>query len=227
MKKKVATLLGLLIATSVFADDAKLQDQLEKMGATNIKISDSPLPNFRSVVSDQGVLQISEDGRFVIEGSVLELKDGTVSDITNRPLMAELESMKKEMIIFPAKNQKHTVTVFTDISCGYCKLLHSQMKEYNDLGITIRYLAFPRAGLRSQTARQMEAIWQAEDRNHSLHQAESGHLPAKQLTPKLIKKQYDLGIKFGIRGTPNIITSEGEVIGGYVEPKQLLQMLEK
>lgn len=225
MQKKLATLiLGTLFSTSLMAE-VNLQKQLEAVGATNVMLSDSALPGFKTAVSDQGVVQISQDGRFVIYGNIFELKNGKAIDITNQALLSQLESLKDEMIVYPAKNQKHVVTVFMDITCHYCHLLHGKMKEYNDLGITIRYLAFPRGGMNTQTAKQMEAIWTAKDNVFALDEAEKGNLPKEQKTPNIVKKHYELGIKFGVNGTPNIITEEGQVIPGFVEPKELLSML--
>ena len=43
------------------------------------------------------------------------------------------------MIVYKAAQEKHVITVFTDITCGYCHKLHEQMKDYNALGITVRY----------------------------------------------------------------------------------------
>ncbi len=226
MNKNIIAVLGLFLATIVFADNTKLLKQLEKMGATNIKIIDSPIPNFKSAISDQGILQISEDGRFILKGTLLEFKNGKVNNITNKPLMSELESLKDEMIIYPAKNPKYTVTVFTDIGCYYCQKLHSKIKEYNDLGITIRYLgAALFSGINSDKAKQMEAIWQSNNKNYVFNEAKLGNYPKKYLTPKITKKHYNLARRFGLRGTPGIISSEGEVIGGYLEPKQLLNYL--
>ncbi len=220
------TLLGLsLFSTVVWANDAALKAKLEQLGATNVAIVNSDLPGFKVATSDQGIVHISENGRYVIQGSVLELKDGKVVDITNKVLLAELNALSDEMIIYPAKNEKHVVTVFMDITCHYCHLLHTKVKEYNDLGITLRYLAFPRNGLNGQTARQMEAIWTAEDRAFALNEAENGNPPKTLKEPNIVKKHYQLGQKFGISGTPNLITGEGEVIAGYVEPKALLEML--
>lgn len=225
MQKKLATLiLGTLFSTSLMAE-VNLQKQLEAVGATNVMLSDSALPGFKTAVSDQGVVQISQDGRFVIYGNIFELKNGKAIDITNQALLSQLESLKDEMIVYPAKNQKHVVTVFMDITCHYCHLLHGKMKEYNDLGITVRYLAFPRGGMNTQTAKQMEAIWTAKDNVFALDEAEKGNLPKEQKTPNIVKKHYELGIKFGVNGTPNIITEEGQVIPGFVEPKELLSML--
>lgn len=226
MKKQLAALVSfVLLSGSVYANDAKLKQQLEKMGASNVSISPSALPNFKTAVTDQGVLQISDDGRFVIQGQVFELKNGKAIDITNNALLSELNALQKEMIVYPAKNEKHIVTVFMDITCHYCHILHSKMKEYNDLGITIRYLAFPRGGMNTQVAKQMEAIWTAKDPVFALNEAEKGNLPKEQKTPSIVKKHYELGLKFGVNGTPNMVTKEGELIRGYVEPKELLGML--
>lgn len=227
MKKSIlTTVIGLaLISSTAMADDGALKAQLEKMGATNVAISDSPLKGFRTVVADQGVLQMSEDGKYMMQGKLMEIKNGQPIDITNKPLMSELNSLKEGMIVYPAKNQKQIVTVFTDITCPYCHKLFEGIKEYNDLGITIRLAAFPRAGLSSKAAQQMEAIWTAKDKMKVLSDAENGTLPTQLKTADVVKKHYALGNKFGISGTPAIITENGEVIGGYVEPKALAQML--
>lgn len=227
MKKNVISLGLMLLAASVSASDANLKAQLEKMGATGVEISDSPLQGFKLATSNEGVVYISQDGRYVIQGKVFELKNGKAVDITNQGLLAELNAYRNEMIVYPAKNEKHVVTVFMDITCHYCHLLHSKIKEYNDLGITIRYLAFPRGGMNTQTARQMEAIWTSTDKVKALNDAENGKLPTQLKTPDIVKKHYQLGIKFGVTGTPNMVTSEGELIGGYVEPKELANMLEE
>lgn len=227
MKKTTIAVLGLSLSVAAVANDSALKKQLENIGATNVRISDSAIPNFRTATTDQGILQISKDGRFAIQGKVYEFKNGKTIDITNQALLTELNALEKEMIVFPAKNEKHKVTVFMDITCHYCHLLFSRLKEYNDLGITIRFLAFPRGGMSTKTAEQMEAIWQAKDPVFALTEAENGNPPKSLKKPNIVKKHYDLGIKFGVTGTPNIITETGELIGGYVEPNALLEMLEE
>ncbi|AWW34808.1 bifunctional protein-disulfide isomerase/oxidoreductase DsbC [Mannheimia varigena] len=225
MKKNVITLGLMFVSTIVAASDVKLKNQLENMGATDVTISDSPLSGFKMATSNEGIVYISQDGQYVIQGKIFELKNGKAIDITNQGLMAELNSYANEMILYPAKNEKHVVTVFMDITCHYCHLLHQKIKEYNDLGITIRYLAFPRGGMNTQTAKQMEAIWTAQDKIKALNDAENGKLPTQLKMPEIVKKHYQLGVKFGVTGTPNIVTSEGELIGGYVEPKELAKIL--
>ena len=209
------------------ADDASLKSSLEKMGATNVRLSESPLPGFRLATSNEGIVHISENGQYVVQGNfnVLELKNGKATDITHKTQMASLNALSNEMIIYPAKQEKHVVTVFMDITCHYCHILFENVKAYNEEGITLRFLAFPRAGVNTQTAKQMEAIWQAKDRMKALEDAEAGNLPKELKTPNLVKKHYELGIQFGVTGTPYMVTDKGEVIGGYVPAKELAKML--
>ncbi len=114
-----------------------------------------------------------------------------------------------------------------DITCHYCHKLHEQIKEYNELGITMRYLAFPRGGMNSKTAQQMEAIFTAKDSAFAMNEAAKGNLPQELKIPNVVKKHYELGNQFGVSGTPSMITSSGEVIGGYLPPKELLEALEE
>ena len=228
MKKTQWAMLSFaFVINQAMADDANLKNTLEKMGATNVKIMDSAIPDFRMATSNEGVVYISKDGRYVLNGQiqVLELKDGKATDVTHKAQMSELNALSNEMIVYPAKNEKHVVTVFMDITCHYCHLLHQRIKQYNEQGITIRYLAFPRGGMNTQTAKQMEAIWTSEDKLKALNDAEEGKLPSALKTPNIVKKHYELGIKFGVTGTPYMVTDKGEVIGGYVEPKELAKML--
>lgn len=226
-KTKIALLALSLFAGSAMADDASLKSSLEKIGATNVRLSESPLPGFRLATSNEGVVHISENGQYVVQGNfnVLELKNGKATDITHKTQMASLNALSNEMIIYPAKQEKHVVTVFMDITCHYCHILFENVKAYNEEGITLRFLAFPRAGVNTQTAKQMEAIWQAKDRMKALEDAEAGNLPKELKTPNLVKKHYELGIQFGVTGTPYMVTDKGEVIGGYVPAKELAKML--
>ena len=173
--KKILTALSLItLAFQASATDVALKSKLEKLGAKDIEIQTSPIKGLKTVVSDQGIFYASEDGDYLVQGKIYKLTDKGISNVSNKLLMEKVNALKDEMIVYPAKNEKHVVTVFMDITCHYCHLLHQQLKEYNDLGITVRYLAFPRGGLDNQTARQMEAIWTAKDPMFALNEAEKG-----------------------------------------------------
>ncbi|TCK70477.1 thiol:disulfide interchange protein DsbC [Lonepinella koalarum] len=215
------------LAFHAIADDKAIIAKLTKMGLQQVEVNDSPIQGLKTVNTEEGILYASDDAKYILHGKLYELTDKGPVDVSAKSLMARLESYKNDMIIYPAKHEKHVVTVFMDISCYYCHKLHEQMKEYNAQGITVRYLAFPRRGVASndQTAQQMEAIFTAQDPMQALNDAEQGNLPKQLKTPNVVVKHYKLGIAFGVQGTPAIVTENGEVIGGYLEPKALLAEL--
>ena len=132
-----------------------------------------------------------------------------------------------ERIVFAAANPKHTITVFTDIECGYCRKMHQDIPELNRQGITVEYLAFPRMGLGSQDYTDMISVWCAADRRQALTSAKQG----KPVTPKNctnpVAMQYTLGQQVGVSGTPAVFAADGTQLGGYVPPAQLVQALER
>lgn len=227
MKKIITALSFAALSVYAVASDAQIEAQLKKLGVSQMEIKASPIKGVKTVVSDEGIFYASEDGKYVLQGQLYELTDKGAVDLTGKFLLDKLNSYKNEMIVYPAKNEKYVVTIFMDITCHYCHLLHEQISQYNDLGITIRYLAFPRGGINNNTAKQMEAIWQAKDPVQALNEAEKGNLPKTLKNADIVKKHYELGVQFGVRGTPSIVTPKGELIGGYLPPKELLRALQE
>ena len=224
--KKLLTALLITASATAMASDAEIKSKLQALGAKNIEVKDSLVKGLKTAVTDQGILYVSENGQYVLQGKMYELTNKGPVDVAGKLLADKVNALKNEMIIYPAKNEKYVVTVFMDITCHYCHILHQQVKEYNDLGITVRYLAFPRGGM-NETARQMEAIWTAKDPVFALNEAEKGNLPKELKTPNIVKRHYDLGVQLGVQGTPSIVTSTGELIGGYLKPKDLLAALKE
>lgn len=227
MKRFLTTLIGLTLSAQLLASTQAISERLNNMGVKNIELKDSPVNGLKTAITEQGIFYITDDAKYVLDGKLYELSENGLTDVAGKLLLEKLNQLNKEMIVYPAKNEKHVVTVFMDISCHYCKVLHEKIKEYNELGITVRYLAFPRAGVNSKVARQMEVIFAAKDPQFALNEAEKGNLPKELKIPEIVKKHYQLGLQFGVNGTPSIITSTGELIGGYLEPKALLAELNR
>ncbi len=150
-----------------------------------------------------------------------------IVNVTNQLLMKNLNALEKEMIVYKAPKEQHVITVFTDITCGYCHKLHEQMSDYNALGITVRYLAFPRQGLQSQAEQDMKAIWCAKDRNKALDDAMNGKGVQPASCGVDIAKHYTLGVQMGVNGTPAMVLSNGMVLPGYQGPKELKAFLDE
>lgn len=227
--KKGLFLLSLLAAsvTGVAqADDAGIQQALKGLGIEKAEIKPSPVAGLQTVFTDNGVLYVTSDGTHVLQGPMYDISGKMPVNVTNQMLNQRLEKLAPEMIVYKAPQEKYSITVFTDITCGYCHKLHSQMKEYNDLGITVRYLAFPRQGLSSQAEKDMQSIWCVADRRKAMDTAMKGDGVSPASCNVDIRKHYDLGVQFGIQGTPALVLSNGMVIPGYQGPSEMLAMLD-
>lgn len=199
------------------------------------KVGSAPMPGFREALAQGQVVYVSDDGRFLF----LPGSGGALFDTHAKRNLSEdtLAGMRKDLvktipvserIVFAPPNPKHTVTVFTDVECGYCRKLHSEIAEYNRQGIAVEYLAFPRAGIGSEDYKKMVSVWCSADRRKALTDAKSDHgaIQPKQCK-NTIEQQYDVGQRAGLTGTPMILTADGVQLGGYVPPAQLRQTLDK
>ncbi|EJL6333837.1 bifunctional protein-disulfide isomerase/oxidoreductase DsbC [Vibrio cholerae] len=215
---------------------AELEQRFAKLGLQVEEIKPSDINGLLEVQTSGGVLFSSPDGEHFIAGTLYALdgNGGYVDVLAKRqaPLNAKkIAALQDSMIEFKAPNEKYAITVFTDITCGYCVRLHSQIKEYNDLGITVRYLAYPRQGPQGQVADQMAAIWCSNDPKAAMHDTKVNR---KTITAdkdiaqcqKTIAQHYMLGHELGISGTPAIFLPNGEMVGGYLPAPQLLQRLQ-
>ena len=137
------------------------------------------------------------------------------------------EAPVAERIVFPAKDKKYTVTVFTDIDCGYCRKLHEHVAEYNERGIEIEYLWYPRAGIGSDSYRKAVAVWCDKDQQGAMTQAKAGVDPGNRSCTNPIEAQYNLGRKAGVNSTPSLLFENGMLVPGYLTPDQLIQRLQQ
>ena len=217
-------------ATSSGEDTAALKQKLSDTLSVNvISIKPSPVAELYEAFTDRGVLYITKDGSKLLHGNLYDLDKG-MKNLTEAamagPRVDMMKPLEDHMLVYKAKNEKHVVTIFTDVSCGYCRKLHNEMDGYNDLGITVRYLAFPRAGVPSANADEMESVWCAKDPLKAMGDAKNGRAVQKASCDAKIKEQYELGQAFGINGTPAIILDDGTLIPGYQPPEALLRTLE-
>lgn len=227
-------LLGVLSVAALAADksDAAARAAIQSLvpGATIDSIADAAVPGFFEVVLGGQIVYISKDGRYLIQGSIYDIP--AKADLTEKAragirLAALKDVGDDKRIVFSPKDPKHTISVFTDIDCGYCRRLHQQVADYNRLGIAVEYLFFPRAGLGSESFDKAVNVWCADDRKAALTAAKAGEAVEAKTCDNPIEEEFALGQKIGISGTPAIIAEDGSQLGGYVPPEQLLQRLDQ
>ncbi|WP_428945228.1 bifunctional protein-disulfide isomerase/oxidoreductase DsbC [Pantoea sp. FN060301] len=228
MKKRylLLTLLMSAIGGLAHADDAAIQQSLKKLGLQQTEIHPSSLPGMKTVLTESGVLYVTDDGKQFIQGPLYGVSGGQPVNVTNQMLGKKVEALADEMIVYKAPKEQHVITVFTDITCGYCRKLHNEMADYNALGITVRYLAFPREGMNGQVAKEMKSIWCTADRRKAFNEAMKGEAVSPVDCNIDIGQQYKLGILYGIQGTPAMLLDNGMMIPGYQGPKELKQLLD-
>jgi thiol:disulfide interchange protein DsbC len=193
-------------------------------------IADAAMPGFFEVDVQGQLVYVSADGRFLLQGSIYDIaakKDLTEASRAVKRVAALKDVDDKMRIEFAAAKPKHRVTVFTDIDCGYCRRMHQQMGEYNDLGISVDYLFFPRAGVGSESFDKAVSVWCAADRPKALTEAKAGVELDKKECANPIEEEFALGQRIGISGTPAVFADDGSQLGGYLAPQQLLQRLDQ
>ena len=209
------TLLAAAFSGLANADDAAIKQSLAKLGVQSTDIQPAPVAGMKTVLTN------------IIQGPMYDVSGAQPVNVTNALLMTHLKALEKEMIVYKAPQEKHVITVFTDITCGYCHKLHEEMKDYNALGITVRYLAFPRQGVQSQAEQDMKSIWCAKDRNKAFDDAMNGKGVQAATCDIDIANHYALGVQFGVTGTPAIVLSDGFMVPGYQGPKEMKAFLDE
>jgi thiol:disulfide interchange protein DsbC len=228
-----AAISGLALLGGMAQADTKAVGDALKQALPTIKpdaINPSPIKGIYEVVVGARLFYVSEDGRYLIQGSMVDLKSR--EDLTEKKLSeARLGALQKlgteQMIVFKPKILKHVAYVFTDIDCGYCRKLHSEIDQYLREGIEIRYLFFPRAGKDSDSYHKAVTVWCAKDRNAALTKAKNGENLARKQCDNPIDEHMALATAMGTNGTPMIVTEKGAILPGYVPAAQLTKVMDE
>ena len=221
------TMLAASLSGAAHADSAAIKQSLAKLGVQSTDIQPSPVSGMSTVLTDSGVLYVTDDGKHIIQGPMYDVSGAQPVNVTNQLLLGKLNALSNEMIVYKAPKEQHVITVFTDITCGYCHKLHEQMSDYNALGITVRYLAFPRQGLDSDAEKEMKAIWCAKDKNKAFDDVMAGKSVAPASCDVDIADHYALGVQLGVSGTPAVVLSNGTLVPGYQPPKDMKEFLDE
>lgn len=215
------------IAADAASDIAELKEKYSQAD----EVRPTPVPGLYELRFGYRIAYVDATGQFAFMGS------GDLQDVSNGRNLTESrrEEVRRELVEsldewdtldFLPDDIRHELLVFTDVDCGYCRRLHQQMAEYHELGIGIRYVAFPRSGPDTDTWSTMHSIWCAKDRPAALTRAKAGGFVRKQsCDSSSVERHYDLGRDIGLTGTPALVTPDGRMIPGYVPPARLVDIL--
>jgi thiol:disulfide interchange protein DsbC len=234
---RVLTVMALLAAlpfsaataadTGLAAAKVKLAQRMPNVPLGSLRAS-SAIPGWYELEHGTDLLYVSPDARHMFLGDLVDLE--TQTNLTEawrgRIARQQLDAVgEANMIVMGPKDAKRTITVFTDVDCPYCVKLHQEVPELVENGVKVRYLMFPRTGLRSETYRRSVAVWCAADRVEAVGIAKAGGKLDMKTCPNPVAQHYRLGLKLGVKGTPTIFTDDGRRVGGYVPSEKLLAIL--
>jgi thiol:disulfide interchange protein DsbC len=225
-------------ATAPFAVSAQIAQPVDPRvevasripGTKPDELRATPIPGIYELARDGDIAYVSSDGKYAIAGDLYDM--GSNDNLTEKTRRAERVKVlagvpESQMVVFAPKDPKYTVTVFTDVDCTYCRKLHSQIADYNRLGIKVRYMFYPRSGPDTESWEKAEEVWCSSDRADALTRAKRGEaIPGpRHCAGSPVARQYAIGQEVGVRGTPAIVLDSGEMLPGYLPPAMLAQHL--
>ncbi len=234
--KRIALLISLVLAAPAFAADEKLEAVRAKMAAMFDQIEPQhvdygPIDGWYKVQKGSILAYVSEDGRYLMQGDMIDL-DRSINlseiarDEARRDMLANLAD--DQVIAFTPEDVTHSVTIFTDVDCTFCRRLHAQIDQYNGLGIEVRYVLYPRGGPASKSWNVSEDIWCASDRQGALTAAKLDRTFAThKCDASIVSKHYIMGQESGLTGTPAIVFPDGSLMSGWLQPAELKQHLDR
>jgi thiol:disulfide interchange protein DsbC len=220
------------------SEDQALLEKLSKaLGAASqgqlqaVAVRKSAMPGLLEVELNSGELLLSDaGGDFLLTGDLYRTTETGLQNLSAENRKGKVVEMiaaipEAEMIIYNPRQQKASITVFTDADCTYCRKLHADMDEILERGIQVRYMAFPRGGSASTVFPKMISIWCAQDRNEALDQAKRGQNLPERSCDNPVLKHFELGNQIGISGTPALVLKDGTVIPGYLDVERLAEVV--
>ncbi|MDG2375142.1 MAG: thioredoxin fold domain-containing protein [Woeseiaceae bacterium] len=231
----LALAVSALWSTAVVADDtAEYQHVRETVasmfsGIDEDDIFPSDVDGWYTIRKGAIIAYISGDGRYLLQGDLIDLADQVnLSEKDRNDARVKMMSSVSEdsVITFTPDTVRHTVSIFTDIDCTFCRRLHNQIDEYMDEGIEIRYFLYPRNGPASPSWAKAEQVWCSSNRNQALTLAKQDEsFDYRDCDSSIVSAHYSMGQDVGLRGTPAIVLEDGTLFSGYLPPKQLTEAI--
>ena len=192
-------------------------------------IFESPIEGWYTIRKGAIIAYITGDGRYLLQGDLIDLKDNSnLSELSRNDARVKMMTAvpNEDLIVFSPEKVEHTVSIFTDIDCTFCRRLHAQIDQYMAQGIEIRYFLYPRNGPTSPSWAKAESVWCANDRNEALTLAKlDKEYPTRTCDSSIVSNHYAIGQDVGLRGTPAIVLDDGTLFSGYLPPEKLKQAI--
>ncbi len=212
----------------------KEADELLKTRKFNAQVTDirtSPVKGLWAVEIMQGDQRfkvfIDYGKKYLVQGRISFVP---LADIGKPPKLRKVDTQKiplDDAIVVGDRNAANRFIVFDDPDCPYCAKFHKEIKkivkERNDIAFFIKLYPLP---THPEAYGKSKAIVCAKSVK-LLEDAFAGKkLPPAECDTEAVDDNIRLAKELGIRGTPAVIFPDGRLFPGYLDAKDLLQLLE-
>jgi thiol:disulfide interchange protein DsbC len=226
----VTTLITTLASTFSYGDEDAIRRTLRSRSpqSTVGSISATPIQGLFEVVVDGRIVYVTEDGRYVIVGELVEMDSGRSLTQARQDQISAIpfDKLPLELAFKRVKGDgSRRVAVFEDPDCPYCKKLEQELARIDNL--TIYTFLFPIEQIHPGATDKSQAIWCARDRVKAWEDAVLSSVAppigASCATP--VSRIIDYGRAHGISGTPTTFFSDGRRVIGAISAQELEKQL--
>ena len=219
-----------IFAFNVVHADATKEVIASKLPNVDVsQIEKSPVESIYSVDLGERYAYVTDDGKYLFIGELLDMETGlnyTRMALGKKRIDTLHAIPEKNYITFPAKDKKHSITVFTDIDCTWCRRMHAEIDDLNNLGIEVKYLLRPRSGQQSNSWKKADAVSCSKNKQKNLTRSKQGmDITMKTCEGSPVMENVTIAQNLGFMGTPVVLSENGTQLGGYVEASKLLEQL--
>ena len=226
----LATAVLALSAQLAVADEAAIRKSIAERLPDFPKIdevSKTPIPGIYELRIGTEVLYTDEQGNHLIEGSLIDTK--TRANLTEARVskLTAIDFSKlplKDAIVWKQGSGARKLVVFADPNCGYCKKFERDLQQVKD--VTVYTFLYPILG--GDSPEKARNIWCAKDSTKVWREwmIEGTAIPAAApCDASALQRNYALGRKHRITGTPGLVFEDGSQKPGALEPAQLEKLL--
>ena len=178
---------------------------------------------YEILIGDQ-LIYADERGEYLFDGSVIEVKSRTniTEERHSQLISVDFDKLPLDLAVKKVKgNGKRKLAIFTDPNCAYCKRLEKELTKVSD--ITLYLFLYPIFHDSDEIVRNVLCakdpfnVWDDLMLN--------GITPASVSCETSTDKVVALGKKLHIKGTPNLIFTNGIRVPGYLSVEELEKRL--
>ncbi|ADL56660.1 DsbC family protein [Gallionella capsiferriformans] len=215
---KILSLLLLLACSAANAGEAEIRQSLQGKVGKLEHIAKTPYAGLYEIMIGDKVLYTDELGLYLIDGSVIDVKNRTDLTEQRRRQLFNFDKLPLELAVKRVKgNGKRKLAYFTDPQCGYCKKLEKELSKVSD--VTLYMFLYPIFPGSEEIVRNVRC---AKDPAKTWDDLMLKGIAAASIACKTpTDKVMAFGREKQVNGTPNLIFADGTQVPGYLPAEEL------